>query len=133
MGASVSAGPVLADDSRVAAGGGGGGSLWQPVHRWHLPSSTRLVTLGQNNPQTLSILRSHISHCCRRHVMDLQAVIVFVGGFAFCAVVGYIVSVFGAKEQASLFVVQRDRSLFVNIVNLRPTTSHRVHWVGLCS
>jgi len=31
--------------------------------------------------------------------MDLQAVIVFVGGFAFCAVVGYIVSVFGAKEQ----------------------------------
>ena len=37
--------------------------------------------------------------------MDLQAVIVFVGGFGFCAVVGYIVSVFGAKEQASLFVV----------------------------
>jgi len=31
--------------------------------------------------------------------MDLQAVIVFVGGFGFCAVVGYIVSVFGAKEQ----------------------------------
>ena len=47
--------------------------------------------------------------------MDLQAVIVFVGGFAFCAVVGYIVSVFGAKEQvSSLFVVHRP--LFVNIL-----------------
>merc|ERR1712037_252049 len=34
-----------------------------------------------------------------RRIMDLQAVIVFVGGFGFCAVVGYIVSVFGAKEQ----------------------------------
>ena len=56
--------------------------------------------------------------------MDLQAVIVFVGGFAFCAVVGYIVSVFGAKEQASLFVVGSGRSPFVNIVNLRPLTSH---------
>ena len=56
--------------------------------------------------------------------MDLQAVIVFVGGFGFCAVVGYIVSVFGAKEQASLFVVGSGRSPFVNIVNLRPLTSH---------
>ena len=54
--------------------------------------------------------------------MDLQAVIVFVGGFAFCAVVGYIVSVFGAKEQVSLFVVRQDRSLFVNSVNLHPPT-----------
>jgi len=31
--------------------------------------------------------------------MDLQALLVFIGGFAFCAVVGYIVSVLGAKEQ----------------------------------
>ena len=55
----------------------------------------------------------HISHCYRRRIMDLQAVIVFVGGFAFCAVVGYIVSVFGAKEQASLFVVGRDQYLSI--------------------
>jgi uncharacterized oligopeptide transporter (OPT) family protein len=33
--------------------------------------------------------------------MDLQALIVFVGGFAFVAVVGYIVTIFGAKEQVA--------------------------------
>jgi len=31
--------------------------------------------------------------------MDLQALIVFVGGFAFVAIAGYLVTVFGAKEQ----------------------------------
>ena len=73
------------------------------------------VTLGEEELWTIFSPQFQISHCCRRRVMDLQAVIVFVGGFAFCAVVGYIVSVFGAKEQvSSLFVVHRP--LFVNIL-----------------
>ena len=101
----VSAGPVLADDSRVAAGEEGAACSCNLCTAATRSTRPLTLTLGQNNPQTLSKPRSHLSHCCRRRIMDLQAVIVFVGGFGFCAVVGYIVSVFGAKEQASLFVV----------------------------
>ena len=105
--------PSVADDSRVAAGvgGGGGSSLWQPVHCWH--SALLLHQPAAAHTRTEQSPQSHISHCYRRRIMDLQAVIVFVGGFAFCAVVGYIVSVFGAKEQASLFVVGRDQYLSI--------------------
>ena len=64
--------------------------------------------------------------------MDLQAVIVFVGGFAFCAVVGYIVSVFGAKEQVSSLFVQTSTPLCqYSLTSIHLTTTHGGNWVGL--
>jgi len=57
--------------------------------------------------------------------MDLQAVIVFVGGFAFCAVVGYIVSVFGAKEQASLLSIDPFLSILLTSTHPPAYSPHR--------